>query len=78
MFFFGCVYIIYVCDIIFHQPPPEGPLAKSKLSVLIEKLESVQIQVAYAVYAHGKEQPVKTFMKNLGGSGYLNVNGTVG
>ena len=37
------------CDIIFHQPPADGELS-TKLSVNMEKLESVQIQAAYAIW----------------------------
>ena len=34
------------CDVIFHQPPADGELSTKKLSVHMEKLESVQIQAA--------------------------------
>lgn len=37
------------CDIIFHQPPSDGELSTNNLSSNIKKLESVQIEAAYAV-----------------------------
>ena len=36
------------CDIIFHHSPPENPLSKD-LNTKMKKIESVQLQAAYAV-----------------------------
>ena len=54
------------CDIIFHQPPPEGHLATTKLSVLMGKIESVQIQAAYAVSGAWKGTSTTKVYEELG------------
>ena len=54
------------CDIIFHQPPPDGHLATTKLSVLMDKIESVQIQAAYAVSGSWKGTSAKKVFGELG------------
>ena len=54
------------CDIIFHQPPSEGHLATTKLSVQMDKIESVQIQAAYAVSGSWKGTSAKKVYEELG------------
>ena len=53
------------CDIIFHQPPADGELS-TKLSVNMEKLESVQIQAAYAVSGAWKGTSTIKVYRELG------------
>ena len=53
-------------DIIFHQPPPEGHLTTTKLSVLMGKIESVQIQAAYAVSGAWKGTSTTKVYEELG------------
>ncbi len=59
------------CDVIFHESPADGILSSNKLSTLMQKLESVQTQAAYAVSGAWKG----TFTRNLDGSGCLTVVG---
>ena len=54
------------CDIIFHQPPPDGHLAITKLSVQMNKIESVQTQAAYAVSGSWKGTSAKKIYEELG------------
>ena len=54
------------CDIIFHQPPADGTLSTSNLSSSMSKLESVQIQAAYAVSGAWKGTSTKKVYKELG------------
>ena len=54
------------CDVIFHQPPPDGPLAINKLSAQMDKLESVQLQAAYAVSGSWKGTSTKKVYEELG------------
>ena len=58
-------HLIY-CDIIFHQPPADGILSTNKLSTHMQKLESVQIQAAYAVSGAWKGTSTKKIYKELG------------
>ena len=54
------------CDIIFHQPPADGILSTNKLSTHMQKLESVQIQAAYAVSGAWKGTSTKKIYDELG------------
>jgi hypothetical protein len=56
------------CDVIFHQPPADGPLSTSinNLSTNMHKLESVQIQAAYAVSGAWKGTSTIKIYKELG------------
>ena len=54
------------CDIIFHQPSCDGPLSTNKLSSNMQKLESVQIQAAYAVSGAWKGTSTTKVYNELG------------
>ena len=54
------------CDVMFHQPPADGPLSIINLSANMEKLESVQTQAAYAVSGAWKGTSTKKIYRELG------------
>ena len=54
------------CDVIFHQPPADGLLSTKKLSAIMDKLESVQTQAAYAVSGAWKGTSALKVYKKLG------------
>ena len=54
------------CDVIFHESPLGDPLATNKLSTQMNKIESVQIQAAYAVSGAWKGTSREKIYKELG------------